>query len=128
MGNLPSGERCNRRLFDIRIDYSTPMRPHSIETVCPKCGAVNVITIENNRIRVELQKGDYKQMETERIEFIASFPDIQSAINIGGQDRNSRIKLDIPASELAAIVNLLALPENKAFKVIIEELPEKEVW
>jgi Zn finger protein HypA/HybF involved in hydrogenase expression len=61
MGNLPNGDRCNRRLFDIRIDYSTPMRPHSIETVCPKCGAVNVVIIENNRIRVELPDSHFRK-------------------------------------------------------------------
>jgi len=50
-----------------------------------------------------------------KIQFIASLPDIY-AVAIGGQDKNSRIKLDVPASELAAVVNLLAL-KSEIFKV-----------
>ena len=60
-----------------------------------------------------------------KIQFIASFPDIY-AIAIGGQDKNSRIKLDVPASELAAVMNLLTL-KSEIFKVTIEEV-EKGDW
>ena len=55
-----------------------------------------------------------------KIEFIASLPDILSAINIAGQDGNSRIKLDIPASEIEAILKLISM-KGQAFKVTIEE-------
>ena len=60
-----------------------------------------------------------------KIEFIASFPDIQ-AIAIGGQDRNTRIKIDIPQSEMVAVVNLFALDGKRPFKVTIEELESKD--
>ena len=56
----------------------------------------------------------------EKIEFIGSLPDILSAINIAGQDGNSRIKLDIPASEIKAVMKLIAM-KGQAFKVTIEE-------
>ncbi len=57
----------------------------------------------------------------EKIEFVASLPDILSAINIAGQDGNSRIKLDIPASGIEAVVKLIGL-KGKAFKVTIGEV------
>jgi hypothetical protein len=60
-----------------------------------------------------------------KIEFIASLPDILSAINIAGQDGNSRIKLDIPASEIESIIKLIAM-KGQAFKVTIEE--DKGEW
>jgi len=56
----------------------------------------------------------------EKIEFIASLPDILSAINIAGQDGNSRIKLDIPASEIEEIIKLISM-KGQAFKVTIEK-------
>lgn len=58
------------------------------------------------------------------IEFTASLPDIQSAINIGG-DGATRIKLDIPESELAEAVKLVLL-KGQAFKVKIETA--KQEW
>ena len=60
-----------------------------------------------------------------KIEFIASFPDIQSAISIGG-DGATRIKLDIPESELAEAVKLVLL-KGQAFKVEIEPI-EQDDW
>ena len=60
-----------------------------------------------------------------KIEFIVSFPDIL-AIGIGGQTRNTRIKIDIPQSELAAVVNLMAMDGTKPFKVTIEEIAESD--
>ena len=57
----------------------------------------------------------------EKIEFVASLPDILSAINIAGQDGNSRIKLDIPASDVEAVVKLIGL-KGQAFKVTIGEV------
>ena len=62
-------------------------------------------------------------VKMEKIEFIASLPDIQ-AIAIGGQVRNTRIKLDIPQSEMLAVVEILAMDGTKPFKVTIEEIEE----
>ena len=56
----------------------------------------------------------------EKIEFIASLPDILSAISIAGVDGNTRIKLDIPASGIEAVMKLIAM-KGQAFKVTIEE-------
>jgi len=57
----------------------------------------------------------------EKIVFTASLPDILSAINIAGQDGNSRIKLDIPASDVAAVVKLIEM-RGQVFKVTIEQV------
>lgn len=54
-----------------------------------------------------------------KIEFTASLPDILSAISVAGQDGNSRIKLDIPASDIEQVIKLQKMT-GKAFKVIIE--------
>lgn len=59
-----------------------------------------------------------------KIEMIASLPNIQSAISIGG-DGATRVKLDIPSSELAEAVKLVML-KGQAFKVTIETLDENE--
>jgi len=48
-------------------------------------------------------------------------PDILSAINIAGVDGNSRIKLDIPASEIEAVVKLTEM-RGQVFKVTIEQV------
>lgn len=56
-----------------------------------------------------------------KIEFTASFPDILSAINVAGQDSNSRIKLDIPASDIGAVIQLISMKKGKVFKVTVEE-------
>jgi len=56
----------------------------------------------------------------EKIVFIASLPDILSAINIAGVDGNSRIKLDIPASDIGAIIQLIEM-KGQSFKVTIEQ-------
>jgi hypothetical protein len=64
-------------------------------------------------------------MIMKKIEFIASFPDIQ-AISVGGQVRNTRIKIDIPQSEMAAVVNLMAMDGTKPFKAIVEEIENKD--
>ncbi|MBA7538826.1 hypothetical protein ES705_31103 [subsurface metagenome] len=56
----------------------------------------------------------------QKIEFTASLPDILSAISIAGQDGNSRIKLDIPASDIEAVVRLIEL-KGQSFRVTIEE-------
>ncbi len=59
----------------------------------------------------------------EPIEFIASLPPITSAINIAGDSGNSRIKLDIPASEVAQVARLLLLL-GKSFKVTLEPIDD----
>lgn len=60
-------------------------------------------------------------MEKIKIEFIASLPPIQSAINIDGQGDGARIKLDIPASEMEQLIKIQKLT-GKAFKVTLEEI------
>lgn len=62
-------------------------------------------------------------MEKIKIEFMASLPPIQSAINIDGQGDGARIKLDIPASEMEQVIKLQKLT-RKSFKVIIEEMSD----
>ena len=59
------------------------------------------------------------------ITFIASLPDIQSAISIGG-DGATRVKFDIPESDLAEAVKLVML-KGQAFKIKIETI-EQEGW
>jgi hypothetical protein len=57
------------------------------------------------------------------VEFLAYFPDIQSAIKINGVNSGMRIQLDIPETEMANAIELLAL-RGQVVKVTIE--PEKE--
>ncbi len=54
-----------------------------------------------------------------RISFLASLPPIQSAISVSGQGDGARVKIDIPQSELEAILKLQLLA-GQVFKVIIE--------
>jgi len=54
------------------------------------------------------------------ISFNASLPDIQSAISVGG-DGATRVKLDIPSSDIAEAVKLTLL-RGQAFTVIIQPL------
>lgn len=54
-----------------------------------------------------------------KFSFIASLPPIQSAISVSGQGDGARIKLDIPQSELPAIINLQLLA-GQTFTVTIE--------
>jgi len=61
----------------------------------------------------------------EKIIFTAFLPDILSAINIAGVDGNSRIKLDIPASDVAAVVQLIMM-KGQSFKVTIEDISESD--
>lgn len=55
----------------------------------------------------------------EKITFIASLPPIQSAINLDGLGDGARIKLDIPRSDVEAILKLQGL-SGMSFRVIIE--------
>ena len=59
-----------------------------------------------------------------KIEFIASLPDIQTAIQIGG-DGSTRVKLEIPESELAEAVKLVLL-KGQAFRVKIEAIKQED--
>ena len=55
-----------------------------------------------------------------KIQFIASFPSTMSAISISG-DGATRLKLDMPESELAEAVKLVMFKEQ-AFRVTIETI------
>ena len=59
------------------------------------------------------------------ITFIASLPDIQSAISIGG-DGATRVKLDMPESELPETIKLVML-KGQAFRVTIETMNQDEL-
>ena len=61
----------------------------------------------------------------EKIVFTASLPDCK-VFAIGGRDRETRLKIDIPQSELVAVVKLMAMDVDKPFKVTIEEIAESE--
>ena len=56
------------------------------------------------------------------IEFTASLPDTQTAIAIGG-DGGSRIKLEVPDSELPNVLKLILL-KGRAFRVKIEAVSQ----
>jgi hypothetical protein len=55
-----------------------------------------------------------------KIEFNASLPPIQSAINLDGNGDGARIKLDIPRSDIDAVLRLQAL-SGQSFKVVISD-------
>lgn len=59
------------------------------------------------------------------IEFIASLPDILTAITISGEGA-TRVKFDIPESEIANAVKLVML-KGQAFKVNIKTI-DQEDW
>ncbi len=59
------------------------------------------------------------------IQFIASLPDILTAITISG-DGATRVKFDIPESEIANAVKLVLL-KGQAFTVKIETI-EQDDW
>jgi hypothetical protein len=61
-----------------------------------------------------------KQKSARQVVFVASIPDIKTAIGISGEG-DGRLVLDIPQSELAEVVKLTLL-SNKALKVTVEEL------
>lgn len=54
------------------------------------------------------------------ITFTASLPPIQSAINLDGNGDGARIKLDIPRSDIKAILELQQMT-GKSFKVVITD-------
>lgn len=55
----------------------------------------------------------------ETIIFNASLPPIQSAISLDGNGDGARVKLDIPRSDIEAVLVLQGLSEQ-SFKVTIE--------
>ena len=55
-----------------------------------------------------------------KIEFNASLPPIQSAINLDGQGDGARVKLDIPRTDVEAVLKLQAL-SGQSFKVVISD-------
>jgi HSP20 family molecular chaperone IbpA len=55
-----------------------------------------------------------------KIEFNASLPAIQSAINVSGNNDGMRIKLDVPGSDVAQAIQLMLL-SGRAFKVTITD-------
>ncbi len=59
------------------------------------------------------------------IEFWASLPDILTAITISGEGA-TRVKFDIPESEIANAVKLVLL-KGQAFKVKIETVNEQRL-
>ena len=65
-------------------------------------------------------------MTVDKITFIASLPAIQSAIQISGQGDGAILKLEIPQSEIASIVELQRL-SGEIFEVIIIPLDKRVV-
>jgi hypothetical protein len=57
------------------------------------------------------------------IEFLASLPDVQTAIAIGGD--GARIKLDIPETDLPNVIKLVLL-KGKLLKIRIEDVEENK--
>jgi hypothetical protein len=55
------------------------------------------------------------------ITFVASLPPIQSAINLDGNGDGGRVKMDVPASDVGALLLLQHHFSGKAFRVTIEE-------
>ena len=54
------------------------------------------------------------------IVFVASLPPIQSAISLDGRGDGGRVKLDIPASDVGALLLLQHHYADRMFKVTIE--------
>lgn len=56
--------------------------------------------------------------------FSATIPQIQSALKVGD---GARLQLDIPDSEIAEVMKLIAYGRNKVLKVSIEEGGEDDL-
>lgn len=54
----------------------------------------------------------------EEIKFSAFLPEIQSAVSIGGDA--SRVKLDIPETDISQVVKLAAYGRSKRLRVTVE--------
>lgn len=57
----------------------------------------------------------------DKIIFTAALPPIASAINLDGNGDGARIKLDIPRSDIPAVLQLQGL-SGQCFRVTIEEI------
>lgn len=61
-----------------------------------------------------------------KINFFATLPDILSAVSLSGfRDSGARIKLDIPASDVGAVVLLQQKGAGHLLKVSIEVVEDK---
>ena len=61
-----------------------------------------------------------------KINFLATLPDILSAVSLSGfKDSGARIKLDIPASDVGAVVLLQQKGAGRLLKVTIEVVETK---
>ena len=63
---------------------------------------------------------------SEGITFRASLPPIQSAISLDGNGDGARIKLDVPACDVGAILLLQHDYAGKAFRVTVEPELDKQ--
>ena len=71
-----------------------------------------------------MDRKEGQKMSGVQIEFLASLPPIQSAINVGGAGGDgSRIKLDVPGTDTPAVLKLVLL-QGRVFRVTIEEVEE----
>ena len=61
------------------------------------------------------------------IKFKASLPPIQSAISLDGQGDGARIKLDIPRTDVAAILDLQKFSGAELEVIITRIIREKEI-
>lgn len=59
------------------------------------------------------------------VTFIAAFPDIQSAFSMDGRGDGARIKLDIPRSDVDAVVLLHQFCTGKPLRVTVEVLEDE---
>jgi hypothetical protein len=66
-------------------------------------------------------------MMVDKVEFLATFPPILSAIKTTGNNDGMRIQLDIPETEIGEAIHLL-LMRQKVLKVTVEivDQPEKK--
>lgn len=62
--------------------------------------------------------------DDERLSFLCSIAPLQSAITIAS-DGGARFKVDLPESEMPAIVRLLLL-RNKTLRITVEEVHEDD--
>lgn len=60
-----------------------------------------------------------------KISFMASLPPIQSAISLDGQGDGARVKIDVPRSDIEAVLKLQGLA-GRVFRVTVETEGEDE--
>lgn len=59
--------------------------------------------------------------KAKKIEFMASLPPIQSAIQLDGMGDGARVRLEVPRSDVEAVLKLQELT-GQSFRVVIEPL------